>query len=123
MTFKDGEQCASFDGDADRLIFFFTEEGKFRLLDGDRIAILCAIYMKEKLTEAGLDLNLGIVQVRPLAWVFVLVCARALSVFVSVSLSRAHARTHTHTDRHKTQRQIKPATETETDRTRNKKQR
>lgn len=26
MVFADGDQCASFDGDADRLMFFFTQE-------------------------------------------------------------------------------------------------
>ena len=62
-TFADGDQCASFDGDADRLMFFFTEGGgQFRMLDGDRIAILVAIYLNEKLAAAGLKLNLGMVQ-------------------------------------------------------------
>ena len=63
MEFGDGDQCASFDGDADRLMFFFVENGgQFHMLDGDRIAILCAIYLNEKLAAAGLNLNLGIVQ-------------------------------------------------------------
>eukprot|EP00040_Diaphanoeca_grandis_P005547 m.33320 g.33320 ORF g.33320 m.33320 type:complete len:535 (-) comp16796_c0_seq1:28-1632(-) len=62
MVYKDGDQCASFDGDADRLMFFSSVDGKFVMLDGDRIAILCGMYLKEKITAAGLALNLGIVQ-------------------------------------------------------------
>lgn len=34
-------RCVSFDGDADRVIYFYTDEnGVFRLLDGDKIATL-----------------------------------------------------------------------------------
>eukprot|EP00041_Stephanoeca_diplocostata_P012748 m.214191 g.214191 ORF g.214191 m.214191 type:complete len:550 (+) comp19071_c0_seq3:126-1775(+) len=64
MTFADGDQCASFDGDADRLMFFFTQEGgKFCMLDGDRIAILFAVFLQEKLQHAELThLKLGVVQ-------------------------------------------------------------
>ncbi|CAJ1399543.1 unnamed protein product [Effrenium voratum] len=32
----------SFDGDADRIVYFFSKDGKFCLLDGDRIALLLA---------------------------------------------------------------------------------
>ena len=36
-------RCVSVDGDADRVVYFFTDEnGKFNLLDGDRIATLFA---------------------------------------------------------------------------------
>ena len=30
------QKCASFDGDADRLIYFFRESGKLVLIDGDK---------------------------------------------------------------------------------------
>ncbi len=83
-----GERCVSVDGDADRVIFFFSDEaGRFHMLDGDKIAtlgknylggsghlLLCRVaitfiqttivagYLKELLTEAKLDLKLGLVQ-------------------------------------------------------------
>jgi len=58
----DGVQCASLDGDADRLMFFYNKGGKFQMLDGDRIAILCAVFFNELVSAAGLKMNLGIVQ-------------------------------------------------------------
>lgn len=40
-------RCVSFDGDADRVIYFFTDDsGTFRLLDGDKIATLSKFYYK-----------------------------------------------------------------------------
>lgn len=56
---------ASLDGDADRLVyFFFDPRGQFVLLDGDRIAVLYAFYLRRLLREAGLaeTLRLGVVQ-------------------------------------------------------------
>lgn len=39
-------RCVSVDGDADRIIYFFSDEnGKCNLLDGDRIATLYARYV------------------------------------------------------------------------------
>lgn len=36
-------RCVSVDGDADRIVYFFTDENnQFHLLDGDRIATLLA---------------------------------------------------------------------------------
>ncbi len=58
-------RCVSVDGDADRLIYFFNDsDGKFNLLDGDRMATLIAGYFKKLLSEAGLDkdVKLGLVQ-------------------------------------------------------------
>ncbi len=79
-----GSRCASFDGDADRVMYFYNdaETGKFRMLDGDKIATLgrctsyrkykssflkvlislVAGYLKELLSSAHIDLNLGLVQ-------------------------------------------------------------
>ncbi|KAF2488005.1 hypothetical protein BDY17DRAFT_290087 [Neohortaea acidophila] len=49
------DRWASFDGDADRIIYYFNEEGPvFRMLDGDRIATLTASFIGELLQKAGL---------------------------------------------------------------------
>ncbi|XP_077870168.1 phosphoacetylglucosamine mutase-like, partial [Saccoglossus kowalevskii] len=56
-------KCISYDGDADRILYFYKEEeGQFRLLDGDKIAALIVGYIKKLLSDADLDLNLGAVQ-------------------------------------------------------------
>ncbi|CAK6962165.1 phosphoacetylglucosamine mutase [Scomber scombrus] len=58
-----GERCCSFDGDADRIVFYYTDpEGQFHLLDGDKIATLISTFLKETLTQAGLDLKIAVVQ-------------------------------------------------------------
>jgi phosphoacetylglucosamine mutase len=65
MTITPGDKCVTFDGDADRVMYFFLdEEKKFHLLDGDRIATLIAGYLKEKVDQTGvvLDKGLGMVQ-------------------------------------------------------------
>ncbi|KAK6059601.1 phosphoglucomutase/phosphomannomutase, alpha/beta/alpha domain II, partial [Cooperia oncophora] len=59
------EKCASFDGDADRLIYFrATGDGKkVTLLDGDIIAVLLTKFIKEALDDAGItELSVGVVQ-------------------------------------------------------------
>lgn len=54
---------ASFDGDADRIVFFFVdEEGTFHLLDGDKIATLAAFFIGEIVSETGIDLRIGVIQ-------------------------------------------------------------
>lgn len=50
---------ASFDGDADRVVFYYTDAGKFHLLDGDKIATLAASFLKELVPSS---VNLGVVQ-------------------------------------------------------------
>ncbi|XP_063964130.1 phosphoacetylglucosamine mutase-like [Lytechinus pictus] len=56
-------KCVSFDGDADRIVYFYTDTNQcFHLLDGDKIATLIAGYIQELLTQSGLELNLGLVQ-------------------------------------------------------------
>ncbi|CAG0880126.1 unnamed protein product [Cyprideis torosa] len=58
-----GTRCCSLDGDADRIVYFYLrEDNQFCLLDGDRIACLFAMYIKELLEEAGLDVKLGVIQ-------------------------------------------------------------
>jgi len=56
-------RSVSVDGDADRLIYYYTDnQGRFHILDGDRIAILLAAYLMELLQISGLKLNIGLVQ-------------------------------------------------------------
>ena len=63
ITLEQGMKCASFDGDGDRIVFFFmNSDGKFCLLDGDKIATLLAGYLSELVKCSGLKLNLGLVQ-------------------------------------------------------------
>ncbi|CAB1103506.1 unnamed protein product [Ectocarpus sp. CCAP 1310/34] len=51
-----GKRLCSFDGDADRLVYhFFDDTGKWVLLDGDKIAALCAAFIHEELAKLGLD--------------------------------------------------------------------
>ncbi|XP_065121892.1 phosphoacetylglucosamine mutase [Paramisgurnus dabryanus] len=63
LTMGVGERCCSFDGDADRIVYYYTDsDGRFQLLDGDKIATLISTYLKELLTQAGLDLQIAVVQ-------------------------------------------------------------
>ncbi|PVV03080.1 hypothetical protein BB560_002445 [Smittium megazygosporum] len=59
-----GEWCCSFDGDADRLLYYCVDSNKsFRLLDGDKISSLVALHFRDLLSSAGISqLNLGVVQ-------------------------------------------------------------
>lgn len=65
MDINPGDRCVTFDGDADRVLYFYCDkDDKFHLMDGDRIATLIVGYLKEKLdkTEVTLEKGLGIVQ-------------------------------------------------------------
>lgn len=65
MDINPGDRCVTFDGDADRVLYFYYDKDhEFHLLDGDRIATLVVGYLKEKLDKTGvvLDRGLGIVQ-------------------------------------------------------------
>lgn len=58
-----GKKCASFDGDADRLIYYYLRKDEFRLLDGDKIVALVVKYLSKLIREARLNsLSLGVVQ-------------------------------------------------------------
>lgn len=47
-----GERCCSFDGDADRVVYYYTDaDGTFHLLDGDKMATLISTFLKELLTQ------------------------------------------------------------------------
>ena len=56
----------SFDGDADRVVFHFEDnQGKFHLLDGDKIAVLVSSFIQEELRcidPAGHAVKCGVVQ-------------------------------------------------------------
>jgi len=58
-----GARCASIDGDADRIVYFTYDNGFF-LFDGDRIAVLAAILIREALERCGLleGTSIGVVQ-------------------------------------------------------------
>ncbi|KAJ5948540.1 hypothetical protein N7454_001847 [Penicillium verhagenii] len=59
------DRCASLDGDADRLVYYFSDESNvFRLLDGDRIATLAASFIGDLARNAGIaqKLKIGVVQ-------------------------------------------------------------
>mmetsp|Transcript_27495 Transcript_27495/g.41613 ORF Transcript_27495/g.41613 Transcript_27495/m.41613 type:complete len:576 (-) Transcript_27495:44-1771(-) len=58
--------AASIDGDADRIVFF-SQEDDFILLDGDKIAVLICLFLKEQLSTlqkqaTSSELKLGVVQ-------------------------------------------------------------
>lgn len=56
-------RCCSVDGDADRLVYFFTDaNNQFNLLDGDRIATLIAGYLMDLVGKCGVDVTIGLVQ-------------------------------------------------------------
>ncbi|SPO24198.1 probable PCM1 - phosphoacetylglucosamine mutase [Ustilago trichophora] len=62
-----GERLCSFDGDADRIVYYYltgpsSSKDSFRLLDGDKIASLAAGYLSELVKAAGINLELGCVQ-------------------------------------------------------------
>ncbi|PWN52826.1 putative PCM1-phosphoacetylglucosamine mutase [Violaceomyces palustris] len=64
---KAGDRMCSFDGDADRVVFYYlkgpaTAKESFRLLDGDKIASLAADHLSELVKKAGVELELGCVQ-------------------------------------------------------------
>ncbi|KAI0788475.1 phosphoacetylglucosamine mutase [Abortiporus biennis] len=62
---KPGQRACSFDGDADRLMYFYLDErGQFRMLDGDKIAALVAAFIVDLVKAAGLEeeIKVGIVQ-------------------------------------------------------------
>ncbi|EEH19944.2 hypothetical protein PABG_02203 [Paracoccidioides brasiliensis Pb03] len=59
------ERCASLDGDADRIVYYYLDTGNiFKLLDGDRIATLAASFIVElvKNAQLGSKLKIGVVQ-------------------------------------------------------------
>lgn len=67
LQLKSGEKYASFDGDADRLVYYYLNAttNSFKLLDGDKIAALFAIYINSVLKQLNLtgdQLDVSVVQ-------------------------------------------------------------
>ncbi|XP_067845263.1 phosphoacetylglucosamine mutase [Heptranchias perlo] len=63
LDMKANERSCSFDGDADRIVYYYIDEsGCFHLLDGDKIATLITTFLKELLATADLDLQIAVVQ-------------------------------------------------------------
>ncbi|KAF9543950.1 Phosphoacetylglucosamine Mutase [Mortierella hygrophila] len=58
------DRCASFDGDADRIVYYYQDEDStFKLLDGDKIAGLAAMFIIDLVKAAGIDsIKVGVVQ-------------------------------------------------------------
>ncbi|KAJ1966968.1 hypothetical protein H4R34_006444 [Dimargaris verticillata] len=60
------QRYAALDGDADRLVYFYldSKDETFRLLDGDKISGLAAMFIKDLVQSAGLaeDVHVGVVQ-------------------------------------------------------------
>lgn len=60
---ENADRCCSLDGDADRLVYFYHDESKLCLIDGDKITSLMTGYVAQLLRSAEVsDLTLGIVQ-------------------------------------------------------------
>jgi len=62
IDYNEGEHCYSMDGDADRVVFFYQSEYTFHMLDGDKISCLYGMFVQKMLTEADVQLSLGVVQ-------------------------------------------------------------
>ncbi|NXF91740.1 AGM1 mutase, partial [Eubucco bourcierii] len=63
LDLKPNERCCSFDGDADRIVYYYKDtSGQFHLIDGDKIATLISIFLKELLAKVGQSLALAVVQ-------------------------------------------------------------
>nr|XP_002119184.1 phosphoacetylglucosamine mutase [Ciona intestinalis] len=63
LNMEPDHRYASFDGDADRLVYYTLDSDcNFVLLDGDKIAALFAVYIKELLNKADINVRLGVVQ-------------------------------------------------------------
>ncbi|RKO98819.1 hypothetical protein CXG81DRAFT_15406 [Caulochytrium protostelioides] len=54
LRLQEGDRWCSLDGDADRIVFYYVRDGAFRLLDGDKIAVLAAVYIRDLLAAAQL---------------------------------------------------------------------
>ncbi|KAJ3189280.1 Phosphoacetylglucosamine Mutase [Gaertneriomyces sp. JEL0708] len=61
---KPGMRCCSLDGDADRIVYWYAgEDGRFKLLDGDKIATLAAQLIMTLVRTAKIEgVDVGLVQ-------------------------------------------------------------
>ncbi|ODQ51585.1 Phosphoacetylglucosamine mutase [Saitoella complicata NRRL Y-17804] len=59
------DRCASFDGDTDRVVYYYLDQDStFHLLDGDKIASLATMFIQDLVKSAGLEeeIKVGVVQ-------------------------------------------------------------
>lgn len=58
-----GQRWVLFDGDVDRIVYYFMGviDNRFYFLDGDKIVILVVGYFKDLVQEIGFLFNLGFV--------------------------------------------------------------
>lgn len=60
---KPNTLCVSFDGDVDRIIFFYKDSDEnFQIFDGDKIGTLIAIFIKNQIKFLNIDCKIGFVQ-------------------------------------------------------------
>ncbi|KAK8849470.1 hypothetical protein IAR55_004803 [Kwoniella newhampshirensis] len=65
---KPGTRGCSYDGDADRIVYYYLHENKgtFRLLDGDKVAVMVAMFFGDLIAKAKLEgdskVKVGVVQ-------------------------------------------------------------
>ncbi|XP_063902412.1 phosphoacetylglucosamine mutase-like [Zophobas morio] len=64
MLLKEGDRCASIDGDADRILYFYINKNqKFCLLDGDKIAVLLSGFLKDIVKDLHMEnISVGLIQ-------------------------------------------------------------
>ncbi|NWR92037.1 AGM1 mutase, partial [Furnarius figulus] len=63
LDMKPNERCCSFDGDADRIVYYYKDAtGHFHLIDGDKIATLISIFLKELLAKVKQNFKMAVVQ-------------------------------------------------------------
>ncbi|GAA6058671.1 hypothetical protein JCM10212_004082 [Sporobolomyces blumeae] len=64
VTLVPNQRYCSYDGDADRIVYYYSDEnGTFHLLDGDKIAGLAAGFIMDLVKDAGLEgVEVGVVQ-------------------------------------------------------------
>ncbi len=53
--------CASFDGDADRIVFYYRNSEGIRILNGDYIAALVFTYLSKQLSECVQEITIGFI--------------------------------------------------------------
>ena len=60
-----GQLCASLDGDADRIVFYYQTNYQLQLLNGDYIAALVFTYLSRQLAKCDHDLTIGYIYTGP----------------------------------------------------------
>ncbi|NXG36401.1 AGM1 mutase, partial [Dromaius novaehollandiae] len=63
LDMKPNERCCSLDGDADRIVYYYKDTADhFHLIDGDKIATLISIFLKELLVKVEQTLKMAVIQ-------------------------------------------------------------